>query len=79
MAPGTPGGRAAPNPRDVIDFEDITSIPFSFSRHPIHTDAHVHMNAIYGDTFMEMDDLFAVVDPPARTTFIADPIAIIRD
>ena len=79
MAPATPGGRAAPNPRDVVDFEDITSIPFSFSRHPTYTDANLHMNTIYGDAFMEMDDLFTLVDPPTRTTFVANPIAIIRD
>ena len=79
MAPGAPGGRAAPNPRDVVDFEDVTSISFSFSRHPILPDAHLHMNTICGDAFMEIDERFTVETPPAKTTFVADPIAIIRD
>jgi len=52
-------GPAAPtiNPRTVTDFEDITSIPFVFARHPIYTKAHVHINTIYSDAFMDMDDL----------------------
>jgi len=27
---------------------------------------------------MDMDDLFTVTDPPSRTTFVADPVAIIK-
>jgi len=27
---------------------------------------------------MDMDDLFAVTDPPTRATFVADPVAIIK-
>ena len=48
--PGTGGrgrrGPAAPtvNPRSVTDFEDVTSIPFVFARHPIYHEAHIHMN-----------------------------------
>jgi len=44
-------GPAAPtvNPRTITDFEDVTSIPFVFARHPIYTEAHIHMNTIYSD------------------------------
>ena len=79
MAPGTPGTRAGPSPRDVTEYDDISSIPFSFSRHPASPDAHIHMNSIYGDAFMRMGELFVVEDPPIRTTFVTDPIAIIKD
>jgi len=73
-------GPAAPtvNPRTVADFEDITSIPFVFARHPIYSKAHIHMNTIYSDAFMDMDDLFTATAPPTRTTFIADPAAVIK-
>ena len=67
------------NPRAVTNFEDVTGIPFMFARHPVHNEAHIHMNAIYSDAFMDMDDLFIVTDPPTRTTFVADPVAIIKN
>jgi len=84
-APGTGGrrgrGPAAPtvNPRTIADFEDITGIPFVFARHPVHSEAHMHMNVIYSDAFMDMEDLFAVTAPPTRTTFVADPVVIIKN
>jgi len=62
-ATGRRGRGAAPaaiNPRTVTDFEDITSIPFVFARHPIYPEAHIHMNAIYSDAFMDMEDLFSI-------------------
>jgi len=82
--PGTGGhgrrGPAAPtsNPRTVTDFKDVTSIPFVFARHPIYHEAHIHMNNIYSDAFKDMDDLFTVTAPPSRTTFVADPVVIIK-
>jgi len=83
--PTTPAGRggrrpaaATVNPRSVTDFEDVTGVPFVFARHPMHHDAHTHVNAIYSDAFTDMDDLFAVTAPPSRTAFVADPIAIIK-
>ena len=79
MAHGTPGGRAGRSPRDITECDDIHSIPFSFSKHPTSPDAHLHMNSIYGDAFMRMGELFMVEDPPIRTAFVTDPIAIIRD
>jgi len=36
------------------------------------------MNTIYSDAFMDMDNLFTVTDPPSRTTFVADPVVIIK-
>jgi len=86
--PSTPGtaprrgrGPAAPttNPRSITDFEDITGIPFVFARHPIYHEAHIHMNNIYSDAFMDMADLCAVTDPPTRTTFVANPVVIIKN
>jgi len=86
--PGTPstGGRrgrapAAPTatPRTIADFEDITGIPFVFVRHPIYNEAHIHMNNIYSDAFMDMEDLFTVTTPPTRTTFVTDPVVIIKN
>jgi len=68
-APGTAPqrgrGPAAPttNPRSIADLEDITGIPFVFARHPIYHEAHIHMNNVYSDAFMDMEDLFAVTDP----------------
>ena len=84
-APGAAGqrsrGPAAPaaTPRTIADFEDITGVPFVFARHPAHHEAHTHMNDIYSDAFMDMEDLFAVTPPPSRTTFIADPVAIVKN
>ena len=74
-------GPAAPtvNPRSVTDFEDVTSIPFVFARHPIYHEAHIHMNNIYSDAFMDMEELFTVTDPPTRVTFVADLVVIIRN
>jgi len=80
---GRRGRGAAPptiNPRTVTEFEDITSIPFTFARHPIYPEAHIHMNAIYSDAFMDMEDLFDITTtPPVRDTFVADPVTVIRD
>jgi len=69
----------AVNPRSIADFEDVAGIPFVFARHPICHDAHTHMNTIYLDAFTDMDDLFTVTAPPSRTTFVADPVAIIKN
>jgi len=84
--PTTPAGRrgrghASPavNPRVVTDFEDVTSIPFAFARHPICHEAHVHMSAICSDAFMDMGDLFAATAPPSRTAFAADPVVIVKN
>jgi len=80
---GQRGRGAAPatvNPRDITEFDDITSIPFVFARHPIYPEAHIHMNAIYSDAFMDMDDLFSITaTPPVRDTFVADPVTVIKD
>jgi len=37
------------------------------------------MNSIYSDAFMDMEDLFTVTAPPSRTTFVADPVVIIKN
>jgi len=88
VAPGTRGtgggrrrgGGGAPttNPRTITDFEEITAIPFVFVRHPPYTEAHMHMNSIYSDAFLDMANLFVVTDPPTRATLVADPVAIIK-
>jgi len=39
----------------------------------------MHMNAIYSDAFMDIDNLFAVTDPPTRTALVADPVVIIKN
>jgi len=67
------------NPRTVTDFKDITSIPFVFARHPIYPEGHIHMNTIYSDAFMDMEDLFNITAPPVRDTFVADPVTVIKD
>jgi len=62
-ATGRRGRGAAPatvNPRAITEFDKVTSIPFVFARHPIYPEAHIHMNAIYSDAFMDMDDLFSI-------------------
>jgi len=82
-ATGRRGRGAAPptiNPRTVTEFEDIRSIPFVFARHPIYPEAHIHMNTIYSDAFMDMEDLFDITTtPPVRDTFVADPVNVIKD
>jgi len=82
-ATGQRGRGATPatiNPRTNTDFEDITSIPFVFARHPIYPEAHIHMNAIYSDAFMDMEDLFNVTTvPPVRDAFVSDPVTVIKD
>jgi len=81
-ATGRRGRGTAPatiNPRTVTDFEDITSIPFVFARHPIYPEAHIHMKTIYSDAFMDMEDLFNITAPPIRDTFIVDPVTVIKD
>jgi len=80
-APRRGRGPAAPtvNPRSITDFKDVTGIPFVFARHPIYYEAHIHMNNIYSDAFMDMDELFAVTAPPTRTTFVVDPSVIIKN
>ena len=74
-------GPTAPivNPRSVTDLEDVTSIPFVFARHPIYTEAHIHMNDVYSNAFMDMEELFTVTVPPTRDTFVADPVVIIKN
>jgi len=73
------GGRApVTDPRTVTNFEEITAIPFVFVRHPMYPEAHIHVNIIYSDAFLDMADLFAITDPPTRVTLIADPVAIIK-
>jgi len=85
--PATPGaggrgrrGPAAPavNPRTVADFEDVASVPSVFVRHPIYHEAHVHMNNVCSDAFIDMDNLFTMTAPPSRTDFVADPVAIVK-
>jgi len=82
-AAGRRGRGTAPatiNPRTVTEFKDITSIPVVFARHPIYPEAHIHVNAtIYSDAFMDMEDLFNITAPPVRDTFVADPVAVIKD
>ena len=43
------GGSGAPatDPRTITDFEDVAAIPFVFARHPVHHEAHMHMNNMY--------------------------------
>jgi len=84
--PTTPGGRggrrpavATVNPRSVMDFEDVTGVPFVFARHPVCHEAHVHMNTIYLDAFVDVDDLFVATAPPSRTTLVANPVVIIKN
>jgi len=74
-------GPTAPtaNPRSITDFEDVTSILFAFARHPIYTEAHVHMNNVYSDAFMDMEELFTVTAPATRVTFVTDPVVIIKN
>jgi len=67
------------NPRTVTEFKDVTSIPFVFARHPIYPEAHIHMNTIHSDAFMDMEDLFNITAPPTRDTFVTDPVTIIKD
>jgi len=69
-------GPAAPtvNPRTIADFEDITGIPFAFARHPMHHEAHIHMNTTHSDAFMDMGDLFTVTAPPTRTTAVLSAV-----
>jgi len=50
-----------------------------FPRHPLYHEAHIDMNIIYSDAFMDMADLFAVTDPPTSTTFVANPVMIIKN
>jgi len=85
-APATPAGRggrittaATVNPRSVTDFDEISGIPFVFARHPMYHDAHNHMNAIYSDAFTDVNDLFTVTAPPSRTTFVDDPVVIVKN
>jgi len=89
-APGTPtgatparggsGGRRTGgiNPRTITEFDEITSIPFVFTRHPMYHEAHIHMNSIYSDAFLDMKDLFDATTTPPMTTFVTDPISIIK-
>ena len=73
-------GPAAPaiNSRTVTEFEDVTSIPFVFARHPICAEAHIHVNNVHSDGFMDAEDLFAMTAPPTRDAFVADPVAIVK-
>jgi len=50
-----------------------------FARHPVCHEAHIHMNDICSDAFMDMDNLFDVTAPPSRTTFVADPVPIVKN
>jgi len=76
---GAGRGSAAINPRTVTDFEKITSIPFAFPRHPMHPEAHIHMNSICADAFLDVVDLFVATAPPSMTAFVADPINVIKN
>jgi len=82
-APAGRGGRrpavATVNPRSVADFEDVAGVPFVFARHPMCHEAHIHVNAICSDAFVDIDDLFVVAAPPSRTAFVADPVAIVKN
>jgi len=75
------GGGKAPaiDPRTVTEFDEITAIPFVFARHHIYPEAHVHMNSICSDAFLDIDDLFTVTDRPTRVTFVPDHVAIITN
>jgi len=41
--------------------------------------AHIHLNSIYADAFLDVGDLFAATTPPSMTTFVADPITVIKN
>jgi len=80
--PGTRGGRARPpvvNTRAIADFDEITAIPFTFARRPMYPEAHLHMNSIYADAFLDIDDLFVGATPPTRANFFTDPVAVIKN
>jgi len=72
---GRPGGI---NPMTITEFEDILSIPFVFTRHPMYHEALIHMNSIYLDAFLDVGDLFVATTPTAMTTFVTDPISVIK-
>ena len=81
--PSTPaGGRgrgaARIDPRSVTDYSEISAIPFTFARHPMYPEAHVHMNNIYVDAFLSLNDLFSDADG-SRATFVLDPTTIIKN
>jgi len=40
---------------------------------------HVHLNSVYSDAFLDIDDLFVAATPPTRTNFVPDPVAIIKN
>jgi len=71
-------GRAPANPRAVTNFEEITAMSFVFARHLMHPEAHVCVNSIYSDAFLDMADLFAITDLPTRVTLLANPVAIVK-
>jgi len=62
---GSGGGRTGGiNPRTITEFDEITSIPFVFTRHPMYLEAHIHMNSIYSDAFLDVKDLFDATTTP---------------
>jgi len=67
------------DPRMITDFDEMTAIPFAFAKHPMYPEAHVFMNGIYADAFLDIDDLFTVTTPPSRDTFVTDPITVIKN
>ena len=71
-------GSARIDPRSVTDYGEISAIPFTFARHPMYSEAHVHMNNIYADAFLNIDELFSDADG-SRSTFVLDPLTIIRN
>jgi len=85
-APGVPGARgggiarvAATDLRAITDFDAIAVILFTFARHPMYPEVHVHMNSIFEDAFLDVDDLFTVTAPPSRVNFVAHPATIIKN
>ena len=80
--PSTPaGGRgrgaARIDPRLVADYSEISAIPYTFSRHPMYPNAHMHMNSMCADVFLDIDDLFS--DGATRSTFVDDPLTVIKN
>jgi len=45
----------------------------------MYLEAHLHMNSIYSDAFLDVPDLFDATTTPPMTTFVTDPIAIIKN
>jgi len=42
-------------------------------------EAHVHVNSIHADAFLDMDDMFVVTPPPSRVNFIVNPVVVVEN